>query len=80
MFIVVVAGGPRVGDMLAGGVTQFLSEGGVLLLGGLLCILVAWFASRMQPGFVAYDAKHPRALTLPVTTWPATRQATRAPT
>jgi hypothetical protein len=59
VFIVVVAGGPRVGDMLAGGVTQFLSEGGVLLLGGLLCILVAWFASRMQPGFVAYDAKHP---------------------
>jgi ENTS family enterobactin (siderophore) exporter len=59
VFIVVVAGGPRVGDMLAGGVSQFLSEGGVLLLGGLLCIVLAWLASRIQPGFVAYDAKHP---------------------
>lgn len=59
VFIVVVAGGPRVGDMLAGGVTQFLSEGGVLLFGGLLCIVLAWLATRIQPGFVAYDAKHP---------------------
>jgi ENTS family enterobactin (siderophore) exporter len=59
VFIVVVAGGPRVGDMLAGGVTQFLSEGGVLLIGGILCMLLAWGAARIQPGFVAYDAKHP---------------------
>ncbi len=42
VFIVVVAGGPRVGDMLAGGGTKILSEGWVLLLGGVLCIAVAW--------------------------------------
>ncbi|UVJ38674.1 MFS transporter [Arthrobacter sp. CJ23] len=59
VFIVVVAGGPRVGDMLSGGLTQFLREGWVLLLGGLLCIGLAWFASRRQPGFVQYDAAHP---------------------
>lgn len=59
VFIVVVAGGPRVGDMLSGGLTQFLKEGWVLLLGGLLCIGLAWFASRRQPGFVTYDAAHP---------------------
>ncbi|KII26727.1 MFS transporter, partial [Arthrobacter sp. AK-YN10] len=59
VFIVVVAGGPRVGDMLAGGVTRFLSEGGVLLIGGVLCMVLAWGAARLQPGFVAYDAKHP---------------------
>jgi ENTS family enterobactin (siderophore) exporter len=45
--------------MLAGGVTQFLSEGGVLLIGGIACIVLTWLASCLQPGFVAYDAKHP---------------------
>ena len=59
VFIVVVAGGPRIGDMLAGGGTKILSEGWVLLLGGLLCIAVAWVVARWQSGFLKYDARNP---------------------
>jgi ENTS family enterobactin (siderophore) exporter len=59
VFIVVVAGGPRIGDLLAGGGTRILNEGWVLLLGGVLCIAGAWAASRLQPGFRNYDAHHP---------------------
>ncbi|MET3176250.1 UNVERIFIED_ORG: ENTS family enterobactin (siderophore) exporter [Arthrobacter sp. UYCu721] len=59
VFIVVVAGGPRVGDLLAGGGTKILSEGWVLLLGGVLCIAVAWLGAQLQPGFRKYDARDP---------------------
>ena len=59
VFVVVVAGGPRIGDMLAGGGTKLLSEGWVLLLGGLLCIAVAWTVARWQSGFLTYDARNP---------------------
>ena len=59
VFIVVVAGGPRVGDLLAGGGTKILTEGWVLLLGGVLCIAVAWLAAQLQPGFRKYDARNP---------------------
>ena len=59
VFIVVVAGGPRIGDVLAGGGTKLLSEGWVLLLGGLLCIAVAWMVARWQSGFLKYDARNP---------------------
>jgi MFS family permease len=59
VFIVVVAGGPRVGDLLAGGGTKILTEGWVLLLGGVVCIAVAWLAAQLQPGFRKYDARDP---------------------
>jgi MFS family permease len=59
VFIVVVAGGPRLGDMLAGGGTKIFSEGWVLLLGGILCIVVAWMVARWQSGFLEYDARNP---------------------
>ncbi|MCU1515626.1 MAG: transporter [Pseudarthrobacter sp.] len=59
VFIVVVAGGPRVGDLLAGGATKILTEGWVLLLGGVLCVAVAWLAAQLQPGFRKYDARNP---------------------
>ncbi len=59
VFIVVVAGGPRIGDMLAGGATKLLNEGWVLLLGGVLCIAVAWTLARLQSGFLRYDARNP---------------------
>jgi MFS family permease len=59
VFIVVVAGGPRLGDMLAGGGTKILSEGWVLLLGGIMCIVVAWMVARWQSGFLKYDARNP---------------------
>ena len=59
VFIVVVAGGPRIGDLLAGGATKILNEGWVLLLGGALCIAGAWLAAKLQPGFRKYDARNP---------------------
>lgn len=59
VFIVVVAGGPRIGDLLAGAWTRILAEGWVLLLGGLLCVAGAWAAARLQPGFRRYDARNP---------------------
>ena len=59
VFIVVVAGGPRIGDMLAGGGTKILSEGWVLLIGGVLCIVVAWAVAQRQSGFLRYDARNP---------------------
>jgi len=54
-----VAGGPRVGDLLAGSGTKILNVGWVLLLGGVLCVLVAWVAAQLQPGFRKYDAHNP---------------------
>ncbi|TLM85806.1 MFS transporter [Pseudarthrobacter sp. NamE5] len=59
VFIVVVAGGPRIGDLLAGAGTRIVAEGWVLLLGGVLCIAGAWAAARLQPGFRRYDARNP---------------------
>jgi ENTS family enterobactin (siderophore) exporter len=59
VFIVVVAGGPRVGDLLAGGATKIVAEGWVLLFGGFLCIAGAWAAAKLQPGFRNYDARNP---------------------
>jgi MFS transporter, ENTS family, enterobactin (siderophore) exporter len=59
VFIVVVAGGPRIGDLLAGGGTKILTEGWVLLLGGVVCIAGTWLAAKLQPGFRGYDARNP---------------------
>lgn len=59
VFVVVVAGGPRVGDLLAGGATKLLSEGWVLLAGGVLCAVAAWLVARWQSGFLRYDARNP---------------------
>lgn len=59
VFIVVVAGGPRVGEMLGGGVAEVVGEGWTAVAGGLACILVmGWLAVRSR-GFVRYDARHP---------------------
>jgi ENTS family enterobactin (siderophore) exporter len=59
VFVVVVAGGPRVGDMLAGGATKLVSEGWVLLAGGVFCAVVAWLVARWESGFLQYDARNP---------------------
>lgn len=59
VFVVVVAGGPRIGDLLAGGATKLLNEGWVLLIGGVMCMAVAKTVARVQFGFVRYDARNP---------------------
>jgi MFS family permease len=59
VFIVVVAGGPRAGDFLAGTVASGLGERLALVLGGLACILGVLTASALSRRFLRYDARHP---------------------
>ncbi|HEX6517336.1 MAG TPA: MFS transporter [Nocardioidaceae bacterium] len=60
VFIVVVAGGPRAGDFLAGSVASVTGERLALVLGGLACIAGVLVAVAAQRGFLRYDAVHPR--------------------
>lgn len=55
VFIVVVAGGPRLGELVGGFVAESVGEGWTALIGGLACIVVA----RVQSGFLRYDARNP---------------------
>jgi MFS family permease len=59
VFIVVVAGGPRAGDLLAGSVASTVGERTALVLGGLACIIGVIVACSVQRRFLAYDARHP---------------------
>jgi len=59
VFIVVVAGGPRAGDFLAGSVASGVGERVALLVGGLACVVGVLTASALQRRFLAYDARHP---------------------
>ncbi|MCZ2402262.1 MFS transporter [Paenarthrobacter sp. Z7-10] len=59
VFIVVVAGGPRLGDLFAGGAGQVFGEAMAAVIGGILCIAAVWLMARWQPRFVRYDARHP---------------------
>ncbi len=59
VFIVVVAGGPRLGDLLAGGASSWLGEPRTALFGGLTCIAVIVAVGSWQRAFVRYDALDP---------------------
>jgi MFS family permease len=59
VFIVVVAGGPRAGDFLAGSMASALGERLALVAGGLACVAGVLVAVALQRRFVAYDAHHP---------------------
>jgi MFS family permease len=59
VFIVVVAGGPRAGDFLAGSVASTVGERLALLLGGLACVVGVLTASALSRRFLEYDARHP---------------------
>lgn len=60
VFIVVVAGGPRAGDVWLGAQASWWGEGMAALVGGLTCVVVLWLLVRWQRGFLAYDAHHPQ--------------------
>jgi MFS family permease len=60
VFIVVVAGGPRAGDFLAGSVGETLGERAAMVLGGLACIVGVLVAVGLQRGFLRYDARDPQ--------------------
>lgn len=56
VFIVVVAGGPRLGDMFIGSVSGAVGEGWAVVIGGVLCAAALWALVRTQRSFWRYDA------------------------
>ncbi len=59
VFVVVVAGGPRLGDAVAGWASSHLHEDWTAILGGILCVVVIILLGVFQRTFVRYDALHP---------------------
>jgi MFS family permease len=59
VFIVVVAGGPRLGDLVAGTGATAYGEAWAAIVGGLLCVAAVGALSAWQRGFLRYDARHP---------------------
>ena len=60
VFIVVVAGGPRLGDLVLGSTASAVGEGLAALAGGTACVVAVLALARGQRGFVRYDAHDPR--------------------
>lgn len=61
VFIVVVAGGPRLGDFLAGSAADLASPAVAITGGGLACVLVLGLLALRWRGFAHYDARSPQA-------------------
>ncbi|KUF20094.1 MFS transporter [Streptomyces silvensis] len=61
VFIVVVAGGPRLGDFLAGAVGQAVSPGVAIVGGGTLCVVTVGLLVTRWRAFLRYDARAPEA-------------------
>lgn len=59
LYYVVVAGGPRVGDLYAGTVATAIALWAPSLLGGVVVVGVMLVLARTAHGFMAYDAHHP---------------------
>jgi MFS family permease len=59
IFIVVVAGGPRVGALYAGALATLTTLWLPPLLGGIVIIALVGVLVRLSPRFRAYDAEHP---------------------
>lgn len=59
VFIVVVAGGPRLGELLGGFVAENVGEGTTALVGGIACVAAMVVLARTTPGFLRYDARNP---------------------
>jgi MFS family permease len=59
IFIVVVTGGPRLGDAYIGIVTAFAALWVPSLVGGLLIAVVVWILIRALPSFEHYDSRNP---------------------
>ena len=59
VFIVVVAGGPRAGDFVAGSLASRVGEQAALVLGGAACIVGVVLAVAAQRRFLRYDALEP---------------------
>ena len=59
VFIVVVAGGPRLGDFVAGSVAAGHGEAFAAIAGGIACVLAVAALSAWQRDFLRYDACEP---------------------
>lgn len=61
VFVVVVAGGPRLGDLVVGTQASWFGEGLAAVIGGLACLLAISLLALSQRRFLAYDAAAPTA-------------------
>ena len=61
VFLVVVVGGPRLGDFLAGSAADLFSPTAAVVGGGLACIAAISLIAVFQPTFPRYDARRPMA-------------------
>jgi hypothetical protein len=59
VFIVVVAGGPRLGDARAGAGASLVGLQGAVVAGGLACVGLVLAVAAVVPRFRAYDARDP---------------------
>lgn len=59
VFTVVVAGGPRLADLLHGVVASMTSTAATVIGGGLLCVVLALMAGWLGPSLRRYDAQAP---------------------
>jgi MFS family permease len=59
VFIVVVAGGPRLGDLVSGSVATVSSEAFAAIAGGIACVLAVAAITAGQRGFLRYDSRDP---------------------
>ncbi len=59
VFIVVVAGGPRLGELAGGLMSTVVGEARTAIIGGLACVVAIVVLGRLQPGFARYDSRHP---------------------
>ncbi|MGW0855469.1 MFS transporter [Streptomyces sp. NPDC002690] len=60
VFIVVVAGGPRLGDFLAGSVADLASPAVAVTGGGIACVVAVLLLALKWRGFLRYDARNPQ--------------------
>jgi MFS family permease len=58
IFVVVVGGGPRLGDLEAGGAAAVGGTAFSVVSGGLACIALTLVLAAAVPAFVKYDARH----------------------
>lgn len=61
VFLVVVVGGPRLGDFLAGSAAGLFTPTAAVVGGGLACIVAISLITVFQPSFRRYDARRPVA-------------------
>lgn len=60
VFIVVVAGGPRLGELVLGAEANWFGEHWAAVIGGLTCVVVLTVVLAVQRRFLAYDARDPQ--------------------